>query len=650
MTLLTAVFLLSCVAAGIGFTGFLPTPLRLEERVPIAAVIGAMAVTLAALVTIAVAGFSGATVTVAVVLAGLISAPGARRVAPSLAAEWHDAGRRLRLGWRHPDNPWPLVALCGLSWPLAVRILSLAYQPANGGIDAGHLSTYGDWQAHLAYAGRFAHGDGLDLTTPLAAGDDFAYHFGVDLFAALAVPTGVSLHAGLQVTSGYLAFALVPVLYLFGLRLFRRRSVAAGGSVLFLLAGGWGFTRFFDDVADRRAGRGWVATAGEVLWNQPQDYTRDFDRLYMDNPVLGHLYPQRPTLIGFAVVLIALAVLWSARTTGDRRAFAWVGVVVGLTPLFHTFGWGTSLVMGALWAATDAVAGRPWRPWLWFLAPAASLALPALWWLLPPQSSFRWHWGWVSDGSVGDLVDFWLLNTGLFPLLFVVALLWRPALGRPLAVALAPIWLWFAGVHVAVPHPWIGNNAKYVVFWWLLGSFAVAALLAAIVDRFGRRGSLGAVGIRGGVGAVALTLVAAGGLDVAQAAEGTSPSFPTAVNSAGDVLLGEWAQRNTDPDAVFVADTTSAAQPVPALGGRAVVSAFNGWVYDLGLDWFARAEASRAILAGGPDAERLIDRYGVDYVVIGPRELTEGASVDHWDRVGVLVYDLGGYRVYRPDR
>ena len=70
-------------------------------------------------------------------------------------------------------------------------------------------------------------------------------------------------------------------------------------------------------------------------------------------------------------------------------------------------------------------------------------------------------------------------------------------------------------------------------------------------------------------------------------------------------------------------------------------------LFDLGLDWAGRRQASIDILSGAATADGLIEEYDVDYVVIGPREIALGASTDHWDRSGTLVYDFGHYRIYR---
>ncbi len=627
MTLLVALYLLDCVVAGVGLTYLSGADLGAEERLGYGAVLGAMAVTIAVFVGGVVAGFGGWTVVFGVVVASLTGgagfAVGRRAVGDDLAG----LVERLRLPWRSPRSLVPLVVVLAVSWPVTVRILSRSYQRSpDGGVLAGHLSVFGDWQAHLAYAASFAYGDGFDLGTPIAAGEDFSYHFGADLFAATLQPLGVSLPSALALTSGYLAFAFPVVMYVVGVRIVEQRVAAALAVVLFTMAGGWGFGRFFRDLGDLGAG---------VVWDLPRDYTRDFDTYWMDNPVLGHLYPQRPTLIGFPIALMAVALLWGARKTWSRRTFGFVGVLVGLTPMFHTFGWGTALVLGLLWAAVDRRV-----EWLWFAVPAVVLSLPALLWLLPPESAFRWHWGWVAGDGPLDIGWFWLLNTGLFAPLLAIALYRRDLLPPGVGRAFAPIWLWFVGAHLALPHPWEGNNSKYVIFWWMFGSFFVAVLLVGVARRARWGGPVVAAGL-------VLSLTLAGGLDLWKALDGTHGVYPVEVMSAGDVLVADWTRAATEPDDVFAVSPSSTGSPIPALAGRQVLTGFTGWVFDLGIPtWAERADATREILAGAPDAVDLARRWDVDYVVIGPDELRDGADPAFWAAAGTLVYDFGGFRVY----
>src|SRR5205085_1517535 len=98
-------------------------------------------------------------------------------------------------------------------------------------------------------------------------------------------------------------------------------------------------------------------------------------------PVLAWMLPQRSVLFGYSLVLIVLAVLWTAlRAEGGARAvwpFAFAGVVTGLTPLFHLHAYGTAVAMAAFWALL-----KRRREWLAFFAPALVLGGPAVAWML----------------------------------------------------------------------------------------------------------------------------------------------------------------------------------------------------------------------------------------------------------------------------
>ena len=147
MTLITALFLLLCIVVGYGITGFVSLELRLEERLPIAVVVGSMVVTLTSLATIALVGFSGAAVVIGLLLALAVSVFGWRRLPNTPRVDGTDFVRRLRQSGSARDNPWPLLVLVSLCWPLTIRIMSLAYQTGpNGAVQAGHLSVFGDWQ------------------------------------------------------------------------------------------------------------------------------------------------------------------------------------------------------------------------------------------------------------------------------------------------------------------------------------------------------------------------------------------------------------------------------------------------------------------------------------------------------------------------
>jgi len=90
----------------------------------------------------------------------------------------------------------------------------------------------------------------------------------------------------------------------------------------------------------------------------------------------------------------------------------------------------------------------------------------------------------------------------------------------------------------------------------------------------------------------------------------------------------------------------------PAPVGRRAVSGYPGWTYDLGLpDWASRWNDSGEILRGGQGADAALERYGVDYILMGPIERSQfQGSDEYWTRHGTLVFDKGDYRIYRVRR
>src|SRR5207237_2272220 len=136
------------------------------------------------------------------------------------------------------------------------------------------------------------------------------------------------------------------------------------------------------------------------------------------------------------------------------------------------------------------------------------------------------------------------------------------------------------------------------------------------------------------------------GLDLARTLD-SSQSSAEFTDAAG-VQMAAWVRENTSPRAIFLV-APDHNQPVPTLGGRRVVVGYGGWLWTYGLsDWTARTDDARRMLAGDPATPRLLRRYGVSYVVVGPAEVElYGARRAYWAQLGKRVYSNGSYTVYR---
>lgn len=783
MTLLAFFFILALVASGYGVTFLLDVRLTFEERVLYGTVVGAMLVTVLGLVLSWWADLERSTVVVTSVLT-LVAAAGAVRPRWTEArTEFGDFVTRLRLPVSHPRSPAPLAILTLIGALVTLRVMGAAYATtADAGLGVGHLSTFGDWSAHLGYAASFAEAQNFPPELPTAAGETFAYHFGVDFFSAMFMPLGLSVTDAMTASTGVLAIAFPGIMYCVTQRLTASRTTSIIAVLLFLLAGGMGA---WDDLLQGDIADGFFDFG--ALLDLPKTYTFDgFQRQWVDNPVTGFLYPQRPTLIGFPATLIGFGLLWQFREDRRRadaspmpslRTLVWLGVFIGIMPLFHVFAFGVLLVLAAwfvmlelpvltrvavlssafmvavvafadfvnlsdvgpvpgalvlivaaslalatvatvadrpdwtvLFAAAVAIALLTWalpekagvivggglvvclgvaaagvheRRWFQLLGPAVALGGPLVWWQLPEISALSepsaQHRFWMLGQPVGEggttpfpadvfgFLDFWWVNTGVFIPLAAYAtyrLLTREV-HSTMATLLLPIWGLLLIPNIAIWHFWEGNNVKYVVFFLLLGSPLVAALLVDLVAQLRDRPPGTRIAATVGALCVVLSLTVSGGLDILRAASGEVTDRRTIVDAngqtqvvdgvtwpinyftGGDLLLGDWVNENIEPDAVFVAAYNN-AHPIRSLTGRPVVAGSQGRLRDLGVDWRLRSEETNQVLQGMPQYLDVIGKYGVDYVVIGGPELgaPHFASLEFWDATAPMIYNLGNYRIY----
>ena len=638
MPLTAGVFLAASAAAGFGLTYLSGVPLNLEERVVFGSVLGAMAVAAATFVA-ALLAQNVTTLTVGIgltpVLVGGAIAVGYNRA--HVASDWLDARKR----W---PAQWPLLAVlvvCG-AWTLHFFHQAYVYGPT--GQYAGYVNIWGDWAAHLSFAGSFAYGHNFPPQYPIDPGHRLGYPFMADFFAADLVPLGLSLTEALTASSAMLALALPGVIYLAALRFTAGRAASAIAVFVFLLSGGLGFERLWGDIQKQGLG---------VLAHLPREYTLDRDvNLQWLNPVLAYIVPQRSTLFGFSLALIVLVLLWIAlHEPLGWKAFVFAGVVAGVTPVYHVHAYGTMVALAAFWA----LANRR-REWLGYFVPALVIGIPMLLWMWPPQNTayctnqpsiagYCIQLGWLSFSDWQkyvwlfpfDFAWFWIWNTSLLAVVIVAGhflVRWFPtAFPR----WFAPMWLWFLVPNVVVLQPWIWDNTKFFIFWALLGSVVVGGVLAGML----RRGGLLAAGA-----VIALLLLGlSGALDLYRASDFSVSSVQ--FTDPNGLRVAAWVRDNTSPESVF-AVAYDHNSPIPTLAGRRELVGYPAWLWTYGLgDYVQKTADDKLILDGDPTAMDLVHKYGIDYVMIGPQEIPLGANRSYWDEHGTLVYDDGEYAVYR---
>lgn len=628
--MISLVLMLGIVAIGVGLTTWMSDQLRLEERLAIGAVSGALAVSTTTLLAFMVMGMGWGSLGLGLAVPAAAAALGARRSIDLLRDEVRSMWRRLRLPTANTASLRPFAIVTTASIAVTTRVLSLSYQTTSDGVNAGNLAVWGDWSAHLAYAGSFAYGDNRGFDLPIASGHGFRYHFLADFFGAMFTVGGATLPQGLVLSEWLLAAALAPLLWCAVIRLTRSRLTAGLTLLLFTLSGGLGLWYFAADV-DRD---GW-----SIISSLPRTYSRIPEaHLWLDNTISASLYAQRSTLMGLSAGLAALILLLTARPRSARAGFVAAGVMTGVLGIAHAHTLLTALALGALALLADRK-----RIWWWFLAPAALIGLPLALAILPETSSIRWLVGWMAPASGQSWPWFWLRNVGLVLPLFAALSMFGgvPARLRRLTM---PLWLWFIVPNLIAFHPWDGNNSKYFMYWQLGGSLMIASWVSRTWSRSWKRPRSARLSVQFTIALAVLVMVSTGSLDTLRSMQ-RSTAIPWVTHD--DIAAAEWLRENSDPDDVIVYGMTNTSA-VAALSGRRSVSGFTGWTYDLGLaDWADRSAATVTILTGDTGAAEAVESLGVDFVAIGPRERAEyNASDEYWRQVGTLAFSSGEYQIY----
>jgi hypothetical protein len=504
------------------------------------------------------------------------------------------------------------------------------------GIWTGVLHNFGDLPFHLAVVSRFAANNNLPPEHPSFAGVPFTYPFLTDFLSALFVTAGADLRTAIVLPAILGAGALVLLLHRWTLDLTNDALAAAVAPILMLVGGGLGWWVFLQEA--------WQApgNVGPLLTRLPHDYTIRESGLRFGNVITTLLITQRGINLALPLAVVVFRQWWLAahdaagRPNESVRRMLAAGVVAGLLPLIH--GHTYMVVVGM--AGCLALLLRMWSAWIAFVVVAAGLGLPQLLWLakgsaVDSASFVGWQFGW-DRGETGAVV-FWLMNTGALIPIIVWALLARgESSGVPARLRrfYLPFLLCFVVPNVVRLAPWIWDNIKVLVYWFL----ASIPLVSLVLARWYRSGNWR----RGLAIALFISLTAAGTLDLwrllSRAAELRVLSQP-AIDFAR--LIASTTETNA----------TVLHAPIHnhsvALSGRRSLMGFPGHVWSQGVDPGAREREIKVIYEGGQDATNLLARYRVDYVVIGPEERRFSKVDDMFFTRYPVVAILGAYRLHR---
>jgi hypothetical protein len=136
-------------------------------------------------------------------------------------------------------------------------------------------------------------------------------------------------------------------------------------------------------------------------------------------------------------------------------------------------------------------------------------------------------------------------------------------------------------------------------------------------------------------------LTASGGLDVWRT---VSRQINYSVFSADAVTVAGRIKAVTPPRSLFLNAPTYNTAIV--LSGRRSLMRYPGHLSSHGIDYRGREDDVKKMYRGGPDAMGLMEKYGIEYVMISPEEREVSPNEAFFSRFPIVAQS-GQYRVYK---
>lgn len=525
---------------------------------------------------------------------------------------------------------------------------------------AGH--NYGDLPAHLGAIYAFTDGGVFPPDNPSFANAKFTYPFLVDFMVSMFMNLGAEIQGVFLVQNVLLAVSLLVILEKFVAKVTGNATAGKLACFIFFFGGGLGFAAFLND--SMVSGKDPLS----LLFNLEKDYTIT-KTLRWGNPLVVLFITQRSFLLGMPLAILALSKAWeilraegkTEQDTGWRSrwtgAALGAGLLTGTLPLIHVHSLAAVFVVCAVLFFFGL--RLRWRQWLAFAGGVSVIAVPELIWIMSGSASkfsefVGFQKGW--EHSDGSSVLFWIRNTGLLiPVTLAgvaVALglmrnaAWASRLApaedgkgllqqpRDLLIFFIPFVLILLICNYVMLAPWSWDNIKVLIYWFV-GSLPFMASALILAWRHSPPMKVIAV-------SVFLVLTSAGAIDVWRVA---SKQIQMQVFDKGAVEIAAEIRDRTRKDALFLNAPTHNSPIV--LTGRRSYLRYPGHLFSYGIDGSQRERETEAIFSGSLSADSLLEKAGVNYVIVGPQERSlKRFNVRYFSKFPVVV-ERGGHIVYR---
>lgn len=528
---------------------------------------------------------------------------------------------------------WILYFL--LFWSQAIKFDQL------GHVMVGSVNIWGDWAAHFTIGSHLAEQQLLPTASPFLINHVFSYPFLADAISAFLIRLGTPFFQAFVIPSYIFSVALVAALYYFYQQLFSSKKLAIAAALVFLLNGGLGFAYYFQDIANST--QPW-----HTALNPPRKYT-NIEPLHIRwiSVIDSMVIPQRAFTLGFPLALVILTLAFQQieeKKVGSKKFFL-TALLLGILPLAHTHSFLAVIIILTSWGIADLITSqdknKAARFWIGLGGSSAILATPVIlsyFWNTVSESGFiKWFPGWYAfEFAELGWLEFWVKNWGVVPLLSILGLiLYLTPQGKfnKFRIGLfAPFFIIFILLNLFLFQPFIWDNTKLLV-WAAVGMAGLAAYSLRYLWHWWKPA------------AVVLFFISifAGSLDAYHVVRTDLNAFQ--MYTAGDLELASWVKENTPTNSIWLTGDQH-NHWLYNLTGRQSLLTFRGWLWTHGYNYAAIEDDVLTMYSTPLQNQALFEKYGVDYVIIGPNEFNNWQANQDAFQKFPIVKENEYYRIY----
>ena len=485
-----------------------------------------------------------------------------------------------------------------------------------GNLFAGWINVWGDWAAHLSYATSFAYGQNFPPELPLFAGKVFSYPFLADFLSGILINLGVNFIYSLIIPSLLFTFISFVFLSYLAFKITGKLVIGILTPLLFFLNGGLGFYYYYINQIDTRE-----------LTKIPQE------NIQWISAISSQFIPQRGFALSFPLALIYLLLLYEIYNgSKDKKIFFLAGLTISLMPLFHFHSF---VILIFITLFVFAKTFKYFKNWLFYCSPVALISVYIFSHYFignEVDNPIKYHIGWMAKG-LSDILPFWIKNFGIM-LILPIGGFW--VAGRKIKYLSLPFFSIFILANMYIFQPWEWDNTKVFIYWYLGAAILAAIFLEKLLSSKFNLLKLWAILFF----AIAIYSGAFDAKNLLNHEQNKLTWF-----SKEQIEVAEFIKANTPPKSIFLtADNHD--NLVPVLTGRRILLGYPGWLWSYGVDYYKRQSDIDLMKNGSDTSKNLLEKYGVDYIIIGPVELSQQFDRVFFDMNFNQVYTRKGYTIH----